>query len=72
MWRRVVRDGQALCGDARQRRAGPLFSGEEGRAMSEAPSELVQWVRAYLERDEDERDMEENGFYSGMRVMLRS
>ena len=40
--------------------------------MSEAPSELVQWVRAYLERDEDERDMEENGFYSGMRVMLRS
>jgi len=97
--------------------------------MSEAPSELVQWVRAYLERDEDiivpikkmwnewhaaqgtpmlaeftrlvlsdesveqmpgvdhteemegmspeeldecERDMEENGFYSGPRVKLRS
>ena len=102
---------------------------EEGRTMSEAPLELIEWVHAYLERDEDiivpvkklwneccsarhtpsldeftrivlsddrfeempgvdhtehmegmdpeemaeyERDMEENGFYSGPRVKLRS
>jgi hypothetical protein len=29
------------------------FFGEEGPAMSEASLELIEWVRAYLEKDED-------------------
>lgn len=35
------------------RRRDDLFLGIGGLAMSETPSELIQWVRAYLKRDED-------------------
>ncbi len=35
------------------RKITPHLSGERDRAMSEASAELTEWVRAYLEQDED-------------------